>query len=318
MSVSIFGVPGTSAAKTGDLEKLFRHLGISGKPPGPLNYELLVQRYEPSDLTWYAVYRHDMLYGVPKTNGDTPHDANIRSGLLGMNGGNHRATFWQLISDGQFNVLRVFLSAFTEFSARAPPGEVHRDLEIFGARVFAMNRTLTTVDLSFCNVGDNGAIVLAQSKTMRHLKLYCDNIGDAGAVALAENPVLVELVLSHNNLIGNRGITALSQSQSLTTLNLAHAEVGDAGAAILANSRNLRTLSLESDDITDDGAAALARNPTLTSLDLNMNRIGPAGAAAFAVNDTLRHLYLNGNAGVGLAAINNLRRLVNFEITYDW
>jgi uncharacterized protein (TIGR02996 family) len=73
---------------------------------------------------------------------------------------------------------------------------------------------LTTLDLGYNNLGDEGAIYLADSPhlaRLRTLGLSVNHIGNEGARAIADSPYLTQL----------------------TTLYLRHNNIGDAGAAIL-------------------------------------------------------------------------------------
>ncbi|KAG0059741.1 hypothetical protein BGZ89_000158 [Linnemannia elongata] len=76
--------------------------------------------------------------------------------------------------------------------------------------------TLTTLDLSENEIGDNGAVALAEAlktnSTLTALYLGSNSIGDNGAVALSE---------------------ALKTNSTLTTLNLFNNSIGDNGAEVL-------------------------------------------------------------------------------------
>jgi uncharacterized protein (TIGR02996 family) len=125
---------------------------------------------------------------------------------------------------------------------------------------------LTTLDLGYNNLGDEGAIYLADSPhlaRLRTLGLSVNHIGNEGARAIADSPYLTQL----------------------TTLYLRHNNIRPAGARAIAASPhfvNLIMLDLWDNGIGDEGLAALARSPYLTNLitlDLGHNNIGDAGAA---------------------------------------
>ncbi|MBP9694279.1 MAG: hypothetical protein KBE16_06205 [Alphaproteobacteria bacterium] len=101
------------------------------------------------------------------------------------------------------------------------------------------NRTLTSLNLSSRNIGDEGARALAESLKVNgrltSLVLYNNQIGDAGARALAD---------------------ALKENRTLTSLDLSRNNIGDEGARALAD--------------------ALKENRVLTGLDIMGNYIGVA------------------------------------------
>ena len=86
------------------------------------------------------------------------------------------------------------------------------------------NRSLTSLDLLGCGVGDAGAALLAgalrwhksSNRTLRHLALWGrgNDIGPAGATALSEalvsNSTLTSLTLAGNARLGDAGATALA------------------------------------------------------------------------------------------------------------
>jgi len=163
-----------------------------------------------------------------------------------------------------------------------------------GARAFALNKTLTTLNFNKNNVGNEGAQALARNDTLKDLSLENNNVGDAGAEAFAENKTLQKLNLYSNN-IGHAGAKALAGNTTLTTLILDFNNVGDTGAQALAKNTTLKTLLLGYNKIGNAGAEALAKNTTLAYLNLDGNTIGDTGAKALAGNTTLAYLNLDDN-----------------------
>ena len=110
------------------------------------------------------------------------------------------------------------------------------------------NTTLTTLDLSWNNIGVEGATALG--------------------VALHHNTTLTTLNLKYNN-IGAEGATALGvalhHNTTLTTLNLNNNNIGAEGATALGvalhHNTTLTTLDLDYNDIT----GALQRNQDIFS-----------------------------------------------------
>jgi Ran GTPase-activating protein (RanGAP) involved in mRNA processing and transport len=149
-----------------------------------------------------------------------------------------------------------------------------------GAEALAQSTTLTnltSLDLTYNNIGPGAAAALAQSTTLTNLTsldLSSNNIGDDGAEGLAQSTTLTNLTSLDlfSNDIGAGGAVALARSTTLTnltSLDLAYNNIGAAGAEALARSTtltNLTSLNLVSNNIGDDGAEALARSTTLTNL----------------------------------------------------
>ncbi|XP_068756016.1 NLR family CARD domain-containing protein 3-like, partial [Montipora capricornis] len=187
------------------------------------------------------------------------------------------------------------------------------------SQAVAVNTSLTTLDLSYNSIGDEGATSLSQAlavnTSLTTLDLSRNSIGDEGATslsqALAVNTSLTTLDLSCNS-IGAEGATSLSQAlavnTSLTTLHLSHNSIGDAGATslsqALAVNTSLTILALSGNSIGDEGAPslsqALAVNTSLTTLHLSGNSIGDKGATslsqALAVNPSLSPLTLSASS----------------------
>ena len=151
---------------------------------------------------------------------------------------------------------------------------------------------LVELDLSFNNIGDNGAEQIADAlKENHHLKglnLWGNNIGADGAKqitdALKVNNILKTLDLSYNN-IGDDGANqiadALKGNHSLDSLMLNSNNIGNYGAKKLADAlkvnNSLKTLDLMKNNIGDDGARKIADvlrvNHTLETLYLMKNKI---------------------------------------------
>jgi Ran GTPase-activating protein (RanGAP) involved in mRNA processing and transport len=182
----------------------------------------------------------------------------------------------------------------------------------------AQNSSLTTLDLTYNDIGAEGAkalgAALAQNSSLTTLHLSDYSIGAEGAkalgAALAQNSSLTTLHLNYNK-IGAEGVmalgAALAQNSSLTTLDLIDNYISDDAAqalgAALAQNSSLTTLNLTDNIIGAEGAkalgAALAQNSSLTTLHLRNNSIGAVGAkalgAALAQNSSLTTLDLTSN-----------------------
>ncbi|WP_341813580.1 hypothetical protein [Wolbachia endosymbiont (group B) of Germaria angustata] len=137
---------------------------------------------------------------------------------------------------------------------------------------------LTSLDLSCCCIGTEGAKILASGNliNLTSLDLGGNEIGDEGVEALASGNLtsLTELKL-YDNKIGDRGAKALASRNltNLTLLSLGWNEISDKGAEVLAsgNLTNLITLKVYDNSINYRGAQTLAGGNLvrLTSLIYN-------------------------------------------------
>jgi hypothetical protein len=74
-------------------------------------------------------------------------------------------------------------------------------------KALSLNQTLTTIDLSWNNIGDKGAIALAANETLTTLYLGNNCIGDEGARALAVNKILTYMLFAGNGISMEMGNT---------------------------------------------------------------------------------------------------------------
>jgi hypothetical protein len=160
-------------------------------------------------------------------------------------------------------------------------------LKIDHLRSLSHNPSLTSLELQYCNIGDDGAIILSQSKKLKILDL------------------------SRNKNIGLEGIKALSQNLILDTLLLDHNDMSDEGCFILSQNKNLKTLTLYSNLIGEAAAIGFSLNPTLTELNISMNKgITLKGYKALGTNKTLKKLNISAN---NESSLNN--KLINRIVT---
>jgi internalin A len=172
---------------------------------------------------------------------------------------------------------------------------------------------LTSLNMGYNEIGDEGAAALAPLTQLTSLDLVGNDIGAKGAVALAVLSQLTSLDLGHNK-IGAEGAAALAALTQLTTLNLGYNEIGDKGASSLAALTQLTSLDLGHNKIGAEGASSLAALTQLTFLDLEFNQIGAEGASYLAALTQLTSLGLGGNqigdeGASSLAALTQLTSL---------
>jgi Ran GTPase-activating protein (RanGAP) involved in mRNA processing and transport len=115
------------------------------------------------------------------------------------------------------------------------------------------NQKLTTQDIKELVVP-----FLNTHPEIKSLNLSYNNIGAEGAKALAANQSLSTLNLRANN-IGDEGAKALAANQSLSTLNLRYNNIGDEGAKALAETDPLKRANYGREAGVDTGVPSLAR-----------------------------------------------------------
>ncbi|XP_056612646.1 NACHT, LRR and PYD domains-containing protein 12-like [Triplophysa dalaica] len=159
----------------------------------------------------------------------------------------------------------------------------------------------TSVDISFCNITDEGWAVLASALRsnpthLRHLDLSVNKVGDSGVKLIStvlENPLckLETLKLSRCK-ITDEGCVALTSAMRSNPSHLRHLDlsvnnVGDSGVKLISTVLEnplckLETMKLWMCNITDEGCvaliSALRSNPShLRHLDLSYNKVGVSG-----------------------------------------
>ncbi|MEV4359482.1 TIGR02996 domain-containing protein [Nonomuraea sp. NPDC049625] len=132
---------------------------------------------------------------------------------------------------------------------------------------------LTGLDLSYLDLGPNGAELLAtllRTDGLRALELRYCRIGDAGLAALAASPYLGGLRRLHlqRNRVSAEGVRSLHRFTELTELDLRYNHIGEAGAEALIAAPfagSLARLWLYGSDVGKDGVRRLAHAANLPS-----------------------------------------------------
>lgn len=203
---------------------------------------------------------------------------------------------------------------------------------------------ISHVDLSDCDIGNDGALRLAQflatpCASIRRLTLKMNGIRENGArflaKGLARNQSLVTLHL-HCNEINDNGVEALMSAfhvkgSALEELSLCANLIGDVGAKVIARSlckTRLRRLSLNHNGIGDEGMAHLAQalrgsveSTNLEELIVCNNDLGNQSMTALAdvlkSNRRLQTLELSGNDRIDRRGVSSLAKslVVNRTLT---
>ncbi|CAF3871208.1 unnamed protein product [Rotaria magnacalcarata] len=176
------------------------------------------------------------------------------------------------------------------------------DMEIVAYYGILRNMTLTTLDLSYNDIGEDGAQYLANAlatnkvtlnqplcveyivnlflkQTLTTLDLTGNNIGEDGAEHLANALATNKVTL--NQPLCVEYIVNLFLNQTLTTLDLTYNDIGEDGAAHLANALTTNKVTLNQ-SLCVEYIANLFLKQTLTTLDLSCNDIGEDGAEHLA------------------------------------
>ena len=143
---------------------------------------------------------------------------------------------------------------------------------------------------------------LKKNPRIKKINLHHNGVGDKGIEALTQVQSLEELDLSnglfgyddHYNDITFVGVQFIARS-NLKKVNLGgNRRIGDKGAEALAQNATITDLDIGECGITDAGAKTLiATNRTITKLTLSSNDIGDDGVSTIHLNHTLRELYLS-------------------------
>ena len=154
---------------------------------------------------------------------------------------------------------------------------------------------LTHLDLSSCELGNNGVGVLSEyfmCVPLRYLRLSDNAIADAGLLKMVRNfkyiPTLEWLDLASNKLTDQSVVilgTNLASLPNLRSLDLRNNEIGDAGIKAISASLNhlsqMTNIMLAGNKIGEDGANTLAghmwKTKSLRFINLSLNNIPSAG-----------------------------------------
>jgi len=152
---------------------------------------------------------------------------------------------------------------------------------------------ITELHIQSNALGNSAAIALSKTK-LCYLDISFNNIGPEGAKAFAKCPTLTTLIIGDNELY-DLGAMILAVNPYIKTLDVRFNKIGNEGAGQLAQNKILLSLNLSSNHIKNDGVMPFSYNHTLLSLNLDYNLIQDKGAGKLRYNKTLTSLSMQGN-----------------------
>lgn len=162
--------------------------------------------------------------------------------------------------------------------------------------------TLKTVLLGLMNDSSVKRLDLSQYESTFHGEI---RLGDLDIVrGLSESRTLSELNLS-SNVLDPHAVKIIASNAALRTLNLSQCALSPSSAVTIVESAQASILDVSGNLIGNTGAVTCAKNKSFVVLDLSGNVIGDPGLLAFAENTTLINLKINRN-NITNAAITEL------------
>ncbi|HAU1193423.1 TPA: hypothetical protein ACT96X_003161 [Legionella pneumophila] len=187
------------------------------------------------------------------------------------------------------------------------------NIGVTGAQLLARNQTIKSLDISFNQLEEEGAKVLATNQTITSLYIAQNDLGESGARYLANNQTITSLNIAGNKI--GAGVRYFADNKTITSLSIADNEIGDADIQELTANKTITILNASFNNISDEGAQALASNQTITSLVIAHNRIGSKGTRALACNEKITGLDIYGNnIGKSAIALVNNRTLTKLRL----
>ena len=191
---------------------------------------------------------------------------------------------------------------------------------------------LTSLNISWNQLGPEGAYVISGLSNLTSLDITGNMIGNLGALAISKMTGLTSLNISHNDILTPYGgfdrhmsetmiqflsPTQITQRQKIVEI-LNSLNISDNGIVeIAANLTNLTSLDITGNMIGIDGAKAISGLTRLTSLDIGENGIGDEGAKAISRLKELTKLNISNNR-IGPAGTryitNSLDKLISLYI----
>jgi len=166
--------------------------------------------------------------------------------------------------------------------------------------------------------GDEAMETLSQFPQLKRLRISQTSVTGMGLSHLVPLKKLVDLDLSENSQLDDRGLASLAEMKQLTKLNLWRVAMSDAGAAHLARLTNLRWLNLDNTQLTDEGLTHLSAMSQLTFLHLGSTAVSDDGLSQLVGLKKLKDLKITRTAvtEAGAAALQKKMPSTAIQLKY--
>ena len=227
----------------------------------------------------------------------------------------------KLLQDIESNVITDEFVNLTPYSME---DVIYDDDAIKLAEALKKNKFIKKISLRCNGVKDKGIAAIAGVETLEELDIsnglagyddYYNDITYVGAEALAKSK-LKKLVISSNPNLEDRGIIALSKSQTIVDLDVGGCGITAEGAKILfAVNDKIEKLSLADNSIGDEGLSSISSNHTIKELDLTACCITAHGMPFIAKNNCIIKLCLKDNKiGDGVNVLDSCKSLIYLNL----
>jgi len=176
------------------------------------------------------------------------------------------------------------------------------DVEVIKlASALKQNLYITQLDLSFNEIGDEGAKTLARVLTLEEINFTGNKITVVGAEALGKSLLIKKLSLAGNPIYYKGSdhikfqnmIDSFCNNTTITDLNLSFSIIPDKMIAKLINKNTTIRIFTVSRDLTDEALEFIGNNITLKELYIYKNVLTELGAYYLSKNSSLHTLYIS-------------------------
>lgn len=229
----------------------------------------------------------------------------------------------KLLQDIENNVITDEFINLTTYSME---DVIYDDDAIKLAEALKKNKFIKKISLRCNCVGDKGIAAISGVETLEELDIsnglagyddYYNDITYVGAEALAKSK-LKKLVVSNNPNLGDRGIIALSKSQTIVDLDVGGCGITAEGSKLLfAVNDKIEKLSLADNSIGDEGLSSISSNSTIKELDLTACCLTAKGMSLITKNTCIIKLCLKDNKiGDGVNILVSCKNLIYLNLMF--
>lgn len=169
------------------------------------------------------------------------------------------------------------------------------------ATVLKQNLYINKLDLSFNEIGDDGAKALAKVLTLEEINFTGNKITVVGAEALGKSILIKKLSLSGNPIYYKLNdhvkfqnmIDSFCNNTTIKELDLSFSIIPSKMIAQLINKNNIIQIFTTSKDLTDKALEFIVNNTTLKELYIYENVLTELGAYYLSKNNSLEILYIS-------------------------